>query len=39
MQEEKHNENVALLKQQHFDELQRYRMLLQNGKQASTSVI
>ncbi|XP_012172960.2 protein Hook homolog 1 [Bombus terrestris] len=37
MQEEKHNENVALLKQQHFDELQRYRMLLQNGKQASTS--
>ncbi|XP_033196658.1 uncharacterized protein LOC117160196 [Bombus vancouverensis nearcticus] len=37
IQEEKHNENVALLKQQHFDELQRYKMLLQNGKQASTS--
>ncbi|XP_071873804.1 uncharacterized protein [Bombus fervidus] len=43
MQEEKHNENIALLKQQHFDELQRYKMLLQNknvaaeGKQASTS--
>lgn len=38
MQEEKHNEDIALLKQQHTDEIQRYKMLLQNAKLAHTSV-
>ncbi|XP_029033285.1 uncharacterized protein LOC114871488 [Osmia bicornis bicornis] len=33
MQEEKHNEDIALLKQKHSDEIQRYKMLLQNTKQ------
>ncbi|XP_043515685.1 uncharacterized protein LOC122531660 isoform X1 [Frieseomelitta varia] len=37
MQEEKHTEDVALLKKQHSDELQRYKVLLQNAKLASTS--
>ncbi|KAG6802693.1 dynein regulatory complex protein 9-like [Apis mellifera caucasica] len=37
MQEEKHNEDIALLKQQHTDEIQRYKMLLQNAKLTSTS--
>lgn len=32
MQEEKHNEDIALLKQKHSDEIQRYKMLLQNTK-------
>ena len=39
MQDEKHIEDVALLKKQHSDELQRYKVLLQNAKLASTSVI
>ncbi|CAD1468494.1 unnamed protein product, partial [Heterotrigona itama] len=39
MQEEKHIEDVALLKKQHSDELQRYKVLLQNAKLASTSSI
>ncbi|XP_076637083.1 uncharacterized protein LOC143349608 isoform X1 [Colletes latitarsis] len=34
LQEEKHNEDVALLKQQHSDEIQRYKMLL-NSKAAA----
>ncbi|KOX73464.1 hypothetical protein WN51_14510 [Melipona quadrifasciata] len=38
MQEEKHMEDVALLKKQHSDELQRYKVLLQNAKLASTSI-
>lgn len=38
MQEKKHNEDIALLKQQHTDEIQRYKMLLQNAKLAHTSV-
>lgn len=38
MQEEKHNEDIALLKQQHTDEIQKYKMLLQNAKLTSTSV-
>ncbi|PBC26984.1 hypothetical protein APICC_08533 [Apis cerana cerana] len=37
MQEEKHNEDIALLKQQHTDEIQRYKMLLQNAKLTHTS--
>ncbi|CAL7942054.1 unnamed protein product [Xylocopa violacea] len=37
MQEEKYGEDVKVLKQQHSDELQRYKMLLQNAKQASTT--
>ncbi|XP_006610412.1 uncharacterized protein LOC102677146 [Apis dorsata] len=37
MQEEKHNEDIALLKQQHTDEIQRYKILLQNAKLAPTS--
>ncbi|XP_017756637.1 PREDICTED: uncharacterized protein LOC108548292 [Eufriesea mexicana] len=37
MQEEKQNEDIAVLKQQHADEIQRYKMLLQNAKQGSIS--
>nr|XP_034184942.1 uncharacterized protein LOC117606516 isoform X2 [Osmia lignaria] len=36
MQEEKHNEDIALLKQKHSDEIQRYKMLLQNTKKNTT---
>ncbi|KOC68008.1 hypothetical protein WH47_12338 [Habropoda laboriosa] len=33
MQQEQHNEDVAVLKQKHSDEIQRYQMLLKNAKQ------
>ncbi|XP_076235768.1 uncharacterized protein LOC143180119 [Calliopsis andreniformis] len=33
LQEEKHNEDVAILKQRHSDEIKRYKVLLQNSKQ------
>ncbi|XP_076757250.1 uncharacterized protein LOC143427205 [Xylocopa sonorina] len=36
MQEEKHGEDLRILKQQHSDEVQRYKMLLQTAKQGST---
>ncbi|XP_076302396.1 uncharacterized protein LOC143220672 [Lasioglossum baleicum] len=35
IQEEKQNEDIAVLKQQHADEIQRYKVLLQNAKQGS----
>ncbi|XP_017799492.1 PREDICTED: uncharacterized protein LOC108580293 [Habropoda laboriosa] len=37
MQQEQHNEDVAVLKQKHSDEIQRYQMLLKNAKQGPAS--
>ncbi|XP_076397031.1 uncharacterized protein LOC100883247 isoform X2 [Megachile rotundata] len=37
MQEDKYQEDIALLKQKHSDELQRYKMLLQNAKKDTSN--
>ncbi|CAK9806329.1 hypothetical protein ANTPLA_LOCUS4840 [Anthophora plagiata] len=36
MQQEKHNEDVAVLKQKHSDEIQQYKLLLRNSKLGTT---
>lgn len=39
LQEEKHREDVAILKQQHSDEIIRHKVLLQSAKQDAATVI